>query len=288
MAPLTGLPTNAATAKRCSVMVKIGNTAEASPQWGLDSADVVYEEVVDGGITRLAAVFQSHAPTKVGGLRSTRPTDHNLVQPLHGVFAFSGGNGIELNAMNGVSAQLIDETAAGPMFTRDPNRTVPNNLFADVSQLYSRCPGGPPPQLFSYRRIGTRPAGTPASSGTIGFQSGYAVTWTWNPKDRSYRRTKFGAPDIEGPGKQVTATNVVVMSVPYPGGPLLPDNAANLIGKGPLKVFTAGHVITGTWTRPDPNKPAALHDRAGHVIQLTPGRTWVELPDPSYPLSNTP
>ena len=83
----------------------------------------------------------------------------------------------------------------------------------------------------------------------------------------------------------MTATNVVVMSVPYPGGPLLPDNAANLIGKGPLKVFTAGHLITGTWSRPDPNKPAALHDHSGHLIQLTPGQTWVELPDSSYPVT---
>ncbi len=194
VAPLTGLPTTTAKAKRCSVMVKIGNTAEASPQAGLDAADVVYEEVVDGGITRLAAVFQSHAPTKVGGLRSTRPTDHDLVQPLGGVFAFSGGNAIELNAMNGVSAQMVDETAAGPMFTRDPSRSVPNNLFADVSQLYARCPGGAPPQLFSYRRIGTQPAGTPANVGTVGFESGYAVSWRWNSKTRTYRARSSGPP----------------------------------------------------------------------------------------------
>ncbi len=83
----------------------------------------------------------------------------------------------------------------------------------------------------------------------------------------------------------MTATNVVVMSVRYPSGPQIPDNVAVQIGSGPLKVFTAGRLITGTWSRPDRNKPARLHDAKGHVIQLTPGTTWVELPDPSYPVT---
>ena len=101
-APLTGLedPTGA-VATRCAVSVKIGNTADAHPQTGVGAADVVYEEVVDGGITRLVAVYQSTAPEQVGGVRSVRPTDQYILWPLRGVFAFSGGNPAELASLEG-------------------------------------------------------------------------------------------------------------------------------------------------------------------------------------------
>ena len=72
--------------------VKIGNTQEAHPLSGIEQADVVYEEVVDGGITRLAAIFNSDAPERVGPVRSVRPTDQSIVWPIGGVFAYSGGD----------------------------------------------------------------------------------------------------------------------------------------------------------------------------------------------------
>jgi len=91
-APLTGLVDPSGSAlTRSALTVKIENTPEALPQWGVDQADVVYEEIVNGGITRLAAIFNSQAPTKVGPVRSVRPTDTQVVWPLGGIFAYSGG-----------------------------------------------------------------------------------------------------------------------------------------------------------------------------------------------------
>jgi len=84
-APLSGLPDpTGLSVKRPALTVKIENTPEALPQWGIDQADVVYEEIVNGGITRLAAIFNSHAPAKVGPVRSVRPTDTQVVWPLAG------------------------------------------------------------------------------------------------------------------------------------------------------------------------------------------------------------
>jgi hypothetical protein len=91
-APLTGLPDPSGLTKhRAALTIKIDNTPEAMPQYGIEDADVVYEEIVEGGITRLAAIFNSQLPTQVGPVRSVRRTDREIVFPIRGIFAFSGG-----------------------------------------------------------------------------------------------------------------------------------------------------------------------------------------------------
>ena len=202
-APLTGLedPTGA-VATRCAVSVKIGNTADAHPQTGVGAADVVYEEVVDGGITRLVAVYQSTAPEQVGGVRSVRPTDQYILWPLRGVFAFSGGNPAELASLKGVPVVKLDETAAGGMMFRGPGR-APNNLFADVNQMYGACEDPPPPPLFLYRPPLTASAGLPAAAADVGFAKGYETNWTWDPARALWLRSIFGGPDVDPDGRQI-------------------------------------------------------------------------------------
>ena len=91
-APLTGLPDPSGDSlKRPAASLKVENTPDARPQGGLDQADVVYEEVVEGGITRLVAIFNSHVPDVIGPVRSVRAMDPDIVWPLGGLFAFSGG-----------------------------------------------------------------------------------------------------------------------------------------------------------------------------------------------------
>src|SRR5437899_9551892 len=89
--PLTGLPDPQGQAKtRCAITVKIDNTGNTLPKYGVEQADVVYEEVVEDGLTRLATIFHSQAPAKVGSVRSVRKTDQSIVTPIGGVFAYSG------------------------------------------------------------------------------------------------------------------------------------------------------------------------------------------------------
>ena len=95
-APFTGLPDpNGVSQTRPSLAVKIENTPEARPQSGLDVADVVYEEVVDGGITRFWAIFNSAAPVNVGPVRSVRAMDPLVVSPLGGADRVLGWHGAE-------------------------------------------------------------------------------------------------------------------------------------------------------------------------------------------------
>jgi hypothetical protein len=302
IAPLTGLPDpTGASLKRCAVTVKIDNTQAGHPKYGIDQADVVYEEVVEAGITRLAAIFNSQAPDRVGPVRSVRRTDQSLVRPIRGIFAYSGGAPYAIQSINSAPVVQLDETRAGPLMFRDHSRNPPWNLYARVDFMYSKCgPYIPPPALFTYRVAHAAVAGTPVGTVRVGFLGGgaifpgspsFAVTWTWNAPSGTWKRAIFGNPELLASGVQLAPKNVVVMFVNYVGGDPNHGNEgaeAVLTGSGTAIVFTAGREILGKWSRPDENQPAQLLDDTGKVIPLTPGQTWVELPANGYSVTETP
>jgi hypothetical protein len=291
VAPLTGLPDPfGVTLKRPAVTVKINNTS-AAQQYGVDQADVIYEEVVEAGITRLAAIFNSQAPDKVGPVRSVRKTDQSIVWPIGGIFAYSGGAQYAIQSIDTAPVTQLDETRAGPMMYRDPPDPSyePFNLWARVDQMYTvHATPVPPPPLFAYRAPHAPVGGTPVAAFVVGFAQGYQITWNWDAKSGTWLRSKFGAPDIDGNGVRLAPKNVVVMFVQYLGGVGVEQSEAQLIGSGNALVFTDGKEIEGTWSRPNTAKPAIFRNPKGGVIRLTPGQTWVELPDVSYQVSVVP
>lgn len=300
-APLSGVPDpSGASFKRPAVTVKINNTS-AAKQYGVDQADVVYEEVVEAGITRLAAIFNSHAPDRVGPVRSVRRTDQSIVWPIGGIFAYSGGAQYAIDSINTAPVKQLDETRAGSMMVREPGTEYldphpsswegpPFNLFAHVDQMYTAAGATPipPPPLFTYRAAKAPVGGTPASSMVVGFQNGFAITWNWDPTTGGWLRSKFGGPDVDADGVRLAPKNVVVMFVQYLGGAGVEGSEAELTGTGKAEIFTRGREIVGTWSRPDKTKPARLLNANGKVVPLTPGQTWVELPDASYTVTVTP
>jgi len=283
IAPLTGLtdPSDL-TSHRCAVTVKVDNTPEARPQYGVEQADVVYEEVVEGNITRLAAVFNSRAPTRVGPVRSVRRTDQSIVWPLRGIFAYSGGAPYAIASIDTAPVTQLDEARAGTTMWRDPNRSAPHNLYARVDRMYARCADPPPPALFTYRTSTERPGGSAVVSLHVGFESGYAVTWSWDASTGTWARSIFGGPEVAASRTPLTTVNIVVMFVHYVGGVGVEGAEATLTGQGPAWVFSDGRVTKGTWSRPDKQHPAQLRDGLGQPMRLTAGPTWVELPDASY------
>ena len=289
-APLTGLPDpSGLSLKRPALTVKIENTPQALPQWGIDQADVVYEEIVNGGITRLAAIFNSHAPAKVGPVRSVRPTDTQVVWPLGGIFAYSGGAPYAVASISTAPVKLIDESSAGTAMFRDPNLYAPHNLFAVAAQLFAF--GGtpvPPPPLFSYRRATQKAGGLAVVRFVVPFPSMYPVTWTWDTATTSWDRTLFGMADVTGTGVRESPKNVIVMWVNYVNGIGTEASYANLQGSGTAAFFVDGKETMGTWSR-GPSKADVVQYKTanGKTALLTPGQTWVELLNVGVALSVT-
>jgi hypothetical protein len=279
VAALTGLPDPTAVTKRRSALtIKMDNTPQAHPQYGINEADVVYEEIVEGGITRLAAIFNSNLPTKVGPVRSVRRTDREIVFPIGGIFAFSGGAQYALSSIETAPVKLIDQSNAGAAMFRDPTRPPPHNLFANAELLMKE--GGkvhPPPPLFTYVSRNAPALGAPVGSFTVNFLSGFATSYQWNGKTRTWLRSIFGTPDVTATGVRVAPTNVIVMSVNYFGGVGVEGSYAQMVGSGPVEVFSDGRLQKGTWFRRNIRLKTAYRSASGKVIALRSGQTWVEL-----------
>jgi hypothetical protein len=278
-APLTGLPDpGGASATRPALSVKVENTPEARPQAGIEQADVLYEEVVEGNITRFVAIFNSEVPNVIGPVRSVRSEDPDIVWPLGGIFAYSGGAPVNVDAINAAPVHAVDEDAAGSAMVRNessqPPRNAPHNLYGLGPALFAL--GGdpkPPKPLFEYVANGS-PAitGRNVLSFHVGFDQQYDPTWTWDGATGTWQRSIGGTPQtVTGPG-HISPANVVVQFTTYTG-----EAEGQTVGEGDVWVFSDGTLRTGRWVRPDKTQPARYVDAAGKTIPLRPGRTWVEI-----------
>jgi hypothetical protein len=284
--PLTGLVvTDPSTQNRPALAVKIDNATDAMPQAGLNQADVVYEEIVEG-ITRFFAVFQSANSTPVGPIRSARTTDVNLVAALsHPLFAWSGGNPTVQRQIGAADLTDVGQGRADKPggYYRDADRKAPHNLYADTVALYSLAPAGQgaPRPLFPFRLAGqASPVGTPTAGVKLTLD-GTQAQYVWDPASLSWRRSEYGQLHKDAAGQQIAPANVIVQFVAYVGVPGVGQSQqAVTVGEGDAWIFTDGKVVKGKWRRPDPKQPAVYTDAAGTPVQLTPGRTWVELPQP--------
>jgi len=294
VAPLTGLPDPSGDSfKRPALSVKVENyNPDSRPQTGLDQADVVYEEEVEGGITRFVAIFNSTAPDTIGPVRSVRLQDPDIVWPIGGIFAYSGGAADPVAAINAAPVHAVDNTAAvangANAMERDapgqPKRAAPHNLYGHGPALFDL--GGdpkPPPPLFQYTKPGSPNAGAnvgdPVVSMRIGWIGDYDASYQWDAATNTWKRFQHGDPHLVVGGDQIAPTNVVVQFTQYDG-----ESNAQTVGEGDAWIFTDGRVYKGRWVRPDRAKPARYTDLAGAPITLRPGRTWVELLPATYPV----
>jgi len=291
VAPLTGLPVHdASVLDRPALIVKIDNVdSYARPQAGINQADVVFEEVVEGGVTRFAAVFHSREAPLVGPVRSARSTDIAIASALrHPLFAFSGANAVFLQLVR--AAPLVDLSYDYHPQLYNPrraDRTAPDNIFTPTSKLRAATPPGqrPPAPLFVYRVEGD-PLGAGSKKVTgVSWSTGGAgvpVTFTWSPEKKAWLRQQNGTPHVDEDGHQIAPVNVIVQFVEYHNTGLVdlsgtPVPEAKLVGEGDAWVFTNGHLVKAHWTKPDATTPTRYVDAAHHGIRLTPGQTWVAL-----------
>ena len=281
IAPLTGLE-EAGT--RPALAVKIGNNPEARPQAGITEADIVYEEIVEGGITRYMAIFNSTVPERVGPVRSVRGMDPNISTNWGGIFSYSGGTATNESKIKNTKGVLaLNETAAGDGMKRDSGRSAPNNLYVIPTNMFKK--GGtpvPPVKQFTYSK--TAPKSTESVvSFVVGFKSGFACTWTWDETQGKFLRSYGAKPVVDQKSKQVAAENIVVQFINYPS-----ESEGITTGSGDVWIFRDGKVVKGKWNRPDVTSPAVYTDTQGKTIALKPGQTWVELASTATPVTITP
>lgn len=296
-APLTGLvPSNPALIGRVALVVKVDNVEpKARPQAGVNQADVVYEERVEGSVTRWLAVFHSTDAAPVGPVRSARTSDLGVLLSLNRpYFAWSGANAIFAERIRSSNVSDVGYAASAPNYFRAGDRRAPHNLMlhGTAQMMTIPSPGSTtPPALFTYRGPGATTAHLEPAAGVLinfGTTAGAApVEYRWN--GTGWARTQSGAPHIDAAGQQIAPENVIVQITPYASSGVndqfgVPIPEAQMVGEGEAWVFTNGGVVMGRWQKPTIEAVTTYTDVDGNPITLTPGRTWVALPPPGGPV----
>lgn len=289
-APLTGVGTSAAAAARPPVVAKVENTTAAQPQAGLEDADLVFEELVEGGVTRFLAVFQSTLPSNVGPIRSARLVDAALLPWFDGVLLYSGARDEVQAAVVRTGATLVTE--GDPGFYRDRSRRAPHNLFVDAAAALDAVATdelAPPRWVVPFDAeppAGERDCDAPAAAcdGShldVAMSTVYTSGWTYDAPAGVYRRSQNGRTQPTASGEPVGAANVVVLGVPVgPGGCC--DTAGSryvattTTGDGRAVVLRDGRWYEATWRRGSVSEPLELL-LDGRPMALAPGSTWIHL-----------
>ena len=292
VAPLTGLPlADPSVADRPAILVKVDNTTKGRPQEALNQADLIYEEQIEGGFTRLAVVFHTNAPL-LGPVRSGRTTDISLLGSLNRpIFAFSGANRVHLALLRRQDVVDLGAKTRGEYF-RASGRPGTYDLMIEAEDLYEaeaelddeERSYGPPAPHFEYREPGVALPGSarPASYAKVTF-NGARGEWDWDGE--SWLRTQDGTRHLDASGEQVAAANVIVAFVDHvpsgsrdlAGSPVFEEQ---FIGQGDALVFTDGHVIEATWTKASVRSVPTYTTADGVPVAMTPGLTWVVLAPP--------
>lgn len=300
--PLTQLPGPEDALTQPVLAIKVENDPSVRPQYGLDAADIVVEELVEGGLTRFVTFFQSNVPDEVGPIRSARHVDASIVSPLADYFVMSGASGVTFAYIDqNMPINIMRVLEGGPGMHRTNYHPAPHNVFVYPLDVISgiQTAKSPTGGLFVYpaAEVVTDSSASPAPTAAqnaaaaagesvakvgLEFSKGNKPNWTWDNASGTWLRDDGSKPHMAISGKQLFAKNLVVLRVTTvdagykdPAGGYVPRTV--LEGTGPGFAVLGNKKVDVTWSKPDVKSPITLTDGSGNVVGLLPGNTWVEL-----------
>lgn len=288
---LSGREVAASVNERPIYAVQIENSPEARPQAGLKEADVVYEAIAEGGITRFNAVYQDNVPANIGPIRSLRPYYIDWFLPYDAAIVHAGGSAEALADVGSLSLKDIDHSGSG-VFRRVSDRYAPHNLYSRGQQILDLMgQRGYTSKVSSLPRKDAAVSETPnAKTLNLNVSRGlYNVVFTYDPATNSYLRAQGGSSHIDAESKTQLAPNVVV--VPIISRSTHSDRVHTVygtVGSGKLYVFQDGTVTEGTWKKTARNTQWELLDASGKPIELNRGQTWFTMIESADRVSYSP
>lgn len=270
------------------ILVRYGHDRIARPPLGLASADLVYEELVEGQfITRITAVFLSKLPEAAGPIRSARPVVIDLMQQLDGALVYSGASiGVHQLLSQQPYPQYV-HLGTDDDFFRSADRPAPHNLYVDLPALRQRMIAeqvDTPADLRGLVFSRTIPTGRTAAQVHIPYPGQAPVDYAYDPASGAYLRSVEGKPHIDAlTGQQLAPKNVIVVYAEHRDSDIVEDTLGNLAiliklqGQGRVQVFRDGVMVEGVWQRNEAAQLARYRDAEGNDIALKPGQSWVQI-----------
>jgi hypothetical protein len=273
--PFTGEPIGRL---RTDLIFKIDNVAQARPPTGLAKADVVYLLPVDGGLSRIFAVFSSHMPPVVGPVRSSRAEDLELLRQFgRPAFAFSGAQPHLLPVVE--HARIVDlYSGIVGGYYRDNGRNAPYNLYAKTRRLLAEAKGASRARNIGFR-FGPAPAGgVPTRSYSVSYPAA-AFTFRWSPAQHRWLSWMDGKPALQTGGGQLGGATVVIQSVVVGASHFrelgIKPPYANTVGSGLAVVLRDGRAYHVHWSRPRPGGGTSFTLPGGAPMRFARGQVWI-------------
>jgi hypothetical protein len=282
-APLTGLAAERTVLERRALLFKVDNEPGSDPQAGLERADLVYEQMIEGNDTRYAAVFHSQDADVVGPIRSARPFDAVLAKAFgEPVLVLSGAAADILERIRATGVELRVDVDGDPVFRKDRKRPGYHNIMTSTEAVRGSLssPGAPPAQQWDFS---TEPlGGASARDVTVDFVRGKTVAWRYDDATGTYgRQGRSGTLRTES-GAPMSFTNLVATEVqPVATGAV--DGAGNptqdwdVLGSGRAWIARGGTMVEGRWSRATPEDRFRIATTEGTPVALSPGTTWWSL-----------
>ncbi|MFP5351636.1 MAG: DUF3048 domain-containing protein [Actinomycetota bacterium] len=284
--PLTGEdPADPALVSRPAVAVKVENHPVAYPLSGLEEAEIVFEELVEGGITRFMAIYHCTDAAKVGPVRSSRVIDPGIMIPITRILGAAGGNDIVRKELQKAKVVILDEDTSGEAMRRIPRAgiSLEHTLYANTKalrKLGSRSFDEPPKVAFEFGPL--EGDAKRARELTASFAGQATVSYRW--KNGKWLRFDDGSPLLSEDGKQIAVDNVVIEQHTVRNSRTIVDVAGNPsieiaddTGRGPAVLLRDGKQIKGSWIRKRAQGPVRFITKSGEPMVFAPGTIWVEL-----------
>lgn len=280
ISPFTGLET-ADGAERV-LAVKIDNAEPARPQTGLEDADIVYVEPVEGGLSRFLAIYSSELPDEIGPVRSGRESDLELLEQFGDpAFAYSGINS-KLTPLFDEAAEdeevfLLPPNAAGDAYERNPDRQAPYNLYADTGALLDAAPDASEADDIGFR-FGDAPAG--GGEAAREHEVSYAAasfTFSWSAGDKRWQVALDGGENTDAAPATVVVQEVTVRESEFHDVQGVFSPYTETTGEGAATVLRDGRAYEAEWSRPSEDDGTEFTTPDGDPMRFAPGPVWVVL-----------
>ncbi|RXZ82405.1 DUF3048 domain-containing protein [Paenibacillaceae bacterium] len=284
IAPLTGMKQEEASEAR-PIAVMINNAPEARPQSGLTHADIIWELLAEGGITRLVAVFQSDSfEEAIGPVRSIRPYLIELGETYKAVLAHAGASNDGYAILQQQRKDNLDEISnSGPFFWRESFRKAPHNLYTNLEKLRAGADHRKFESTVTIPTLPFQPEGETAMQGTdaskveIWFSmKKYRVSYTYDAEKKLYQRFVNGEPHIDlNNEEQLAVSNLVMIGTAHRTLDDVGRLAVDLNSGGPAMVFQHGKVMEAEWVRAADGLIRIMKD--GAEVPLTAGKSFYHI-----------
>jgi hypothetical protein len=269
--------------------VKIDDSAAARPQAGLEDADIIYIEQVEGGLTRLAAIFSSKIPEVIGPVRSARISDLEILEQFGRVaFAYSGAQSKLLPVIAAANLENLGAQRQSPViYSTDPLRRSPTAMMLQAQKLMANVAEAQLPVAISKSvgwSFGDRPdTGTAITSGKVSWPAtSYEVNWSTTEK--RWLLSQKGVANVSAAGVHLGPTTFVIQLISITDS-IYRDKVGGVtpfsetIGTGKGFILRNGRAIDATWSRPTGDQGTTWKTLDGEEIKFAPGQIWIALTD---------